>query len=442
MHFASWPDGLLGIRRDGFFTVPRWVDTSALPGHTDQTEQVDLGQTVQGVVMLRYHVFSHVLGFAMLALAVYSVAPYDLDQAIHAWTAQLLFGRLRVNYPLAFLFYLTWHISLGTFQFAKRPYRQATHTAANLLHDLWYWSLGVLQWSFWESLMMYLWASGRVPYQTDAEVLASASKLAWNILLFAVSSPMEDLHFYFMHRFIHLRAIYRFVHSVHHRNINPQPFSGLAMHPVEHMMYFSAMFIPAVLVPCSPYLFLFLGWYTALGACAGHTGYEDHSGSSQFHFLHHAYFECNYGSGASNFLDKFFGTFRGKLSSAHAGNRGEKDTKKANPHSCLGLQKGSQLVYSIVVLAIILIFYWGLAMNRGPHRIATVGGVPIGVLIGACVAYGPFVIALLLCKNSSDSMHWRWPFQQEKIIGAFGISVFIALASCNFPLYVAARLST
>lgn len=254
---------------------------------------------------------------------------------------------------------------------------------------------------------------------------------------------MEDLHFYFMHRFIHLRAIYRFIHFIHHRNANPQPFSGLAMHPVEHMMYFSAMLIPALFVPSSPYLFLFLGWYTALGACAGHSGFEDHSGASQFHFLHHAYFECNYGSGASNFLDKLLGTFRAQLSSAHsAGNRGEEGRKNANPQSYVGSQQGTQLVYSFLILAITLILYWGLVTNRGLHQISDVGGIPAGVIIGVCVAYGPFVLALLLCKISSDSMSWRWPFQQEKITGAFGASVFVALLSCNYPLYLAVRLAT
>ena len=37
----------------------------------------------------------------------------------------------------------------------------------------------------------------------------------------------------------HLRFMYKYVHSVHHRNTDIEPFAGLSMHPVEHLYYFS-----------------------------------------------------------------------------------------------------------------------------------------------------------------------------------------------------------
>ena len=33
------------------------------------------------------------------------------------------------------------------------------------------------------------------------------------------------------HRMLHARALYKFVHSLHHRNADPEPFSGISMHP-------------------------------------------------------------------------------------------------------------------------------------------------------------------------------------------------------------------
>ena len=36
-------------------------------------------------------------------------------------------------------------------------------------------------------------------------------------------------HFYFAHRFVHIRAIYKYVHSLHHRNGDIEPFAGLCM---------------------------------------------------------------------------------------------------------------------------------------------------------------------------------------------------------------------
>ena len=82
---------------------------------------------------------------------------------------------------------------------------------------------------------MRLWATGVVPYASDAEVLGSRHLLAWNVFWVMVVPLWRDLHFYVAHRFVHIRAIYRFVHSLHHRNADPEPFSGMTMHPIEHL---------------------------------------------------------------------------------------------------------------------------------------------------------------------------------------------------------------
>ena len=36
-------------------------------------------------------------------------------------------------------------------------------------------------------------------------------------------------------------ARHRYVHSLHHRNTDIDPFSGLCMHPVEHLYYYSCV---------------------------------------------------------------------------------------------------------------------------------------------------------------------------------------------------------
>ena len=99
------------------------------------------------------------------------------------------------------------------------------------------------------------------------------------------------------------------VQYLHHLNKNPGPWSGLSMHPVEHLLYFSVVLIHFV-VPSHPLHFFFNSQHTALTPAGGHSGFDGvmHSGS-YFHYLHHHYFECNYGE-ATIPLDKWFGTFR------------------------------------------------------------------------------------------------------------------------------------
>jgi len=81
----------------------------------------------------------------------------------------------------------------------------------------------------------------------------------------------------------------------------------LCMHPVEHLYYFSCI-APSLYLYMSPFIFAWNGWHLLLSPAASHSGWEDHMQSDQFHYLHHARFECNYGS-ASIPLDNMFGTF-------------------------------------------------------------------------------------------------------------------------------------
>ena len=34
------------------------------------------------------------------------------------------------------------------------------------------------------------------------------------------------------------KAMYKYIHSLHHRNTDIEPFAGLCMHPVEHLYYY------------------------------------------------------------------------------------------------------------------------------------------------------------------------------------------------------------
>jgi len=127
----------------------------------------------------------------------------------------------------------------------------------------------------------------------------------------------REFHFYWIHRLIHWKPLYKHVHYLHHKNINPNPWSGMAMHPVETTIYLSVALIHWV-VPSHPFHFLFDIQHAALGPACGHHGFEGPilegkwPTGSYFHYLHHRYFECNYGE-ATLPLDKWFGTFRDGL---------------------------------------------------------------------------------------------------------------------------------
>eukprot|EP01062_Namystynia_karyoxenos_P013611 TRINITY_DN14903_c0_g1_i1.p1 TRINITY_DN14903_c0_g1~~TRINITY_DN14903_c0_g1_i1.p1 ORF type:complete len:327 (+),score=98.96 TRINITY_DN14903_c0_g1_i1:80-1060(+) len=127
-----------------------------------------------------------------------------------------------------------------------------------------------------------------------------------------------ELHFFCIHRILHPwgwklplvgdpgRFIYRHVHSLHHKSFSPGPWSGMSMHPLEHLVFFSS-YVIALVVPLHPVHIFFITNYSRLSPLAGHDGYDRPGGASLVHYLHHAKFEVNYGTPVVP-MDKWFGS--------------------------------------------------------------------------------------------------------------------------------------
>jgi len=112
-----------------------------------------------------------------------------------------------------------------------------------------------------------------------------------------------------------MRFLYKQIHSVHHRNTDVEPFSGLCMHPLEHMYYFTC-YGPCLLGGLHPFILFWMGVHSVIAPAASHSGYEDHFSADLAHYLHHRYSDCNYGVPQSIPFDVWFGTFRRKAESA------------------------------------------------------------------------------------------------------------------------------
>ena len=54
-----------------------------------------------------------------------------------------------------------------------------------------------------------------------------------------VTFYIESVHFYLNHRLLQTDRLYRLAHALHHKNVNTCPWSGIAMHPIERLFYFS-----------------------------------------------------------------------------------------------------------------------------------------------------------------------------------------------------------
>jgi len=169
---------------------------------------------------------------------------------------------------------------------------------------------GIPMWTLVEVLMLWAFANGYVPW------LAWADNPYWLVVLILAAPVIHDVHFFLIHRAIHWGPLYRWIHSVHHNSINPSPWSSLSMHPVETFVYHGVA-LWHLLIPSNPVVALFQLHIAGFGALNGHIGFDklevgdDRALDSHAytHYLHHKYFEVNYGGDGLVPLDKWFGTW-------------------------------------------------------------------------------------------------------------------------------------
>ena len=195
----------------------------------------------------------------------------------------------------------------------------ARFTFGNQTLDNVFWSVasGVTVSTLFEVVGWWLLANGHTPMRTFAEDWAYLSVLCLGVFAWG------NVHFYLTHRLLHVRGLYEVAHSLHHRNLNTGPWSGLAMHPIEHLLYLSGPVLLWV-VPGHPVLHLTLLFFRMLAPALTHAGFErvqiggraSFLAGDYFHHLHHRYFECNYGNTLVP-LDKPFGTLHDGTPEAH-----------------------------------------------------------------------------------------------------------------------------
>ena len=184
-------------------------------------------------------------------------------------------------------------------------------TFGNQVYDNIFWSLvsGVTIWTGFETLLLWAQANG-IGYwisPSDHPVLF--------IALFIVIPSWNSFWFFCIHRALHWPPLYRLAHHVHHRNVSVGPWSGNAMHPLEHLIWMAGalVYIP---VACHPVHFIFSQQLSILGAVTSHSGYEGLVIGGRrimrlgdfFHQLHHRFYECNYGT-AEVGLDRLHNSF-------------------------------------------------------------------------------------------------------------------------------------
>ena len=245
------------------------------------------------------------MAIAALSIGAYAYASPSLDAAAAPgwWMLGIWLRNAVVVTALAGPLHLWFHTysQQGTqLKYDPRPFprqgRVFTFQSQLLDNVVWTVASGVTIWSAFECLMWWAMANGY------ARTVTFAENPIWFVAIFFLIPVWESFYFYWMHRFLHTDAMYRF-HALHHRNTDIGPWSGLSMHPVEHLFYFGSVLIHFAIASHPVHVIFHLMFYGLL-AITSHTGFEGvlfrnrkrlHLGNFH-HQLHHRYFECNYGN--------------------------------------------------------------------------------------------------------------------------------------------------
>jgi len=114
---------------------------------------------------------------------------------------------------------------------------------------------------------------GIVPY---TQLYFRVADHGW--LYFWLSIPLmilvHDTWFYWIHRLMHTRALFRLFHGVHHLSRNPTPFAAYSFHPYESVLEALGIVLIFFIMPSHPLALLIFQTVSAVINVYGHLGYE------------------------------------------------------------------------------------------------------------------------------------------------------------------------
>jgi len=130
---------------------------------------------------------------------------------------------------------------------------------------------------------------------------------------------LHDTYFYWTHRLMHWKPLFKLAHKTHHLSTNPTPFAAYAFHPIEALVEVGIIPLIAFTIPHHASAITIFSLYSLLLNVTGHLGYElfpkgfaSHKlfkwhNTSTHHNMHHRLVKCNYGL-YFNFWDRLMKT--------------------------------------------------------------------------------------------------------------------------------------
>jgi sterol desaturase/sphingolipid hydroxylase (fatty acid hydroxylase superfamily) len=162
-----------------------------------------------------------------------------------------------------------------------------------------------------------MFSIGHVLYDRFHIGFAAWPTSIWSVALSLLLSMLAyDAWFYWMHRLIHAKPLYRKIHRWHHLSLPSVSWSNNSDTLLDNLFLQSYWMFAHLIIPIAPAVLLFNKLYDQISGVIGHSGVEHGGGmtwppspmiSVTHHDQHHRFFNCNY---ATHFTlwDRLMGT--------------------------------------------------------------------------------------------------------------------------------------
>jgi sterol desaturase/sphingolipid hydroxylase (fatty acid hydroxylase superfamily) len=165
------------------------------------------------------------------------------------------------------------------------------------------WSLiSSLIFSLAGMLTIILWQKGYTKVYTEID-LYGYWYLPATLVIFML---LQETYYYWIHRWMHIPAVFRRVHKVHHDSLIASPFTAFSFHPVEGLL--QAIFLPLLLLilPIHLYVIIVLLVIMSFSSVINHLDIEIYPSylknnfskwviGATHHSVHHKQFKYNFG---------------------------------------------------------------------------------------------------------------------------------------------------
>ncbi|MBE7169790.1 MAG: sterol desaturase family protein [Williamsia sp.] len=211
----------------------------------------------------------------------------------------IITGRYLVIAGLFYAIFYLWYPE----RWQKKKLSKRAYPPRQLKKELGWSMITSLLFSVMATLTLLLWQKGYTRVYTGLH----ASDWYYMPLSLVLSLALQETYYYWLHRWMHLPAVFKRVHKVHHQSNLTSTFTAFSFHPLEGFLQALMLPLTLLLVPLHPVVILVQLMIMSFSSVINHLNIEiypryfHHNRLGKWivgathHSLHHIQFRYNYG---------------------------------------------------------------------------------------------------------------------------------------------------